>query len=507
MKRSTPLVLVILDGWGIGEEAEHNGIFTAHTPNFDRLWEIYPHTTLEASGEAVGLPAGQIGNSEVGHTTIGAGCVLYQDLVRISKDAKEGKFSKNPAFLQAFSHVNKHDSTLHVMGLLSPGGVHSHEDHFLEVINAAIKHTVKRIVLHPFMDGRDTLRTGGYDSLSRLEKHIAGIKQVSIATVIGRYYSMDRDTNWDRTDQAYRAIFDGKAAFVYNASERPSQVIKQWYQKEVFDELLQPQVFLKDNGKPHRVENNDGIIFTNFRPDRARQISKKVTEVLKEKNLVFVTMTNYDPTIESIVAYQPEKIENTMGGVIAQAGLSQAHIAETEKFPHVTYFVNGGRQEPHQNEEHILVPSRKDIKTHDEAPQMRAKEICDEAIRRLDTHDFIFINFANPDMVGHTAKPDAIKVAIETVDQELGRLVQQTQTHHGTVLILADHGNAEIMWDPQTKQPHTAHTTNPVPCILVQKDRNVSLRPGKGLKDIAPTVVHLLGLEKPICMTGESIIA
>ncbi len=501
-----PVVLVILDGWGIAEPSDYNGISISQTPFFDEFWEKYPHTTLEASGEAVGLPVGQMGNSEVGHTTIGAGCVLYQDLVRISKDAKEGKFATNPAFMQAFSHVKEHSSTLHVMGLLSPGGVHSHEDHILEVINAAIKNGIHKVIVHCFMDGRDSSRTGGQSSLERLEKHIAGMDGVHIATVIGRYFSMDRDTNWDRTDKAYHAIFDGQAAFVYDGSDRPSEKITQWYSKEIFDELLEPQVFLREDGKPFTVNQNDSIIFTNFRPDRAKQISKKITTVLHEKNLCFVTMTQYDSTLGSIVAYEPEHIDQTLGSVIADAQLTQVHIAETEKYPHVTYFVNGGKQDPHVGEEHVLVPSRKDIKTHDEAPEMRAKEICDEAIQRLGSVDFIFLNFANPDMVGHTAKPEAIRVAVETVDRELGRLVNAVLEHDGALIVIADHGNAEQMVDPQTGEPHTSHTINPVPCLLIQQSRKPSLRSGGGLKDVAPTTLEMLGLSKPPCMTGESLL-
>ncbi len=506
-KITGPTVLVILDGWGIAEPGAHNGISQSDTPNFNRLKKTYAYTQLDASGEAVGLPAGQMGNSEVGHTTIGAGCVLYQDLVRISKDAASGAFADNPAFGQAFSHVVENKSTLHVMGLLSSGGVHSHEDHFLAVINAALKRGITEVVLHIFTDGRDSSRTGAGDSLDRLEKHIAGMDGVHIATVTGRYFSMDRDTNWDRTDKAYHAIFDGKGSFVYNADEKPSAVIKTWYGKDIFDEHLEPQLFLRQDGNSYKVNDNDSIIFTNFRPDRARQLSRKIVEVLKEKNLCFVTMTNYDPTIQSIVAYEPEKIEQTMASTIAAAGMTQAHIAETEKFPHVTYFVNGGRQEPHTGEEHILIPSRKDIKTHDEAPEMKAKEICDAAIGQLDKVDFVFLNFANPDMVGHTAKPAAIKIAVETVDGELGRLVDAVLKRDGALVVIADHGNAERMYDPETMEPHTSHTTNPVPCLVIANTFHPTLKSGKGLRDIAPTVLDLLGLVQPPCMTGESVIS
>lgn len=501
-----PLAVVVLDGWGLGEPGEFNGVSIAETPNFDRLSTTYPFTQLNASGEAVGLPDGQIGNSEVGHTTIGAGCVKYQDLVRISKDAQEGKLGENPALSSAFDYVNSHASTLHIMGLFSPGGVHAHEDHFLEVINAALKKGVGKILLHPFTDGRDVSRTSAKNSLVRLEQHIDGIAEVEIATVMGRYFAMDRDNNWDRTDMAFRAIFEGKAAFVYDHTHRPSSEIEEWYSKEIFDELLEPQVFLKPDGTPHQVLEHDAIIFTNFRSDRAKQLSKKITQVLKEKKLLLVTMTHYDADVESVVAYAPEKVESTIGSVVAAAGKKQAHIAETEKFPHVTYYVNGGKTDPHAGEEHVLVPSRKDIKTHDQAPEMKAKEICDEAIKRLDSVDFLFINFANPDMVGHTANPQAIKVAIETVDTQLGRLTDAILQQGGGLIVIADHGNAERMWDPTTHEPHTAHTTNPVPCIVIHSTLHPKLRSTGGLKDIAPTALELMGLEVPPCMTGVSLI-
>lgn len=502
----SPLAIVILDGWGLGELGDFNGVSTAKTPNFDRLSTTYPFTQLNASGEAVGLPDGQIGNSEVGHTTIGAGCVKYQDLVRISKDATEGKLGDNAALSSAFDYVNTHDSTLHIMGLFSPGGVHAHEDHFLEIINAALKKNVKRIILHPFTDGRDVSRTSAKNSLVRLEQHIDGIPQVQIATVMGRYYAMDRDNNWDRTDMAFRAIFEGKAAFVYDHTHTPSQEIEEWYSKEIFDELLEPQVFLKSDGTPHQVVDHDAIIFTNFRSDRAKQLSKKITQVLKEKKLQLVTMTHYDSEVESIVAYAPEKVESTIGSIVAAAGKKQAHIAETEKFPHVTYYVNGGKTDAYPGEEHVLVPSRKDIKTHDQAPEMMAKEICDEAIKRVGLVDFLFINFANPDMVGHTANPAAIKIAIETVDYQLGRLTDAILKQGGGLIVIADHGNAERMWDPTTHEPHTAHTTNPVPCILIHSSVHPKLRSNGGLRDIAPTALDLMGLEIPPCMTGASLI-
>ncbi len=502
----TPLVLVILDGWGIAPAGPHNGITQARTPTYKKLLARYAHTSLEASGEAVGLPAGQMGNSEVGHTTIGAGTVLYQDLVRIGKDAASDSFIHNDAFAKAYAHVEENNSSLHVIGLLSTGGVHSHEDHLFEVIKSAKAHGVERIIVHPFLDGRDSPKTSGTKSLERLESLVSSIGGCSIGSVTGRYYAMDRDTNWDRTQKAFDAIFNGKADHIYETSVKPSQIITEWYHKDIFDEHMEPMVFQKDDGTVLEVHDNDAIIFTNFRSDRAKQISQLIFDHAKDKNLLYVTMTEYGKEYGALVAYSPEVILSTMASAIAAAGLKQVHIAETEKYPHVTYFVNGGKKEPHDGEEHVLVPSRKDVKTHDEAPEMRAKEICDEALKRLPTSDFIFLNFANPDMVGHTAKPEAIKIAIETVDRELGRLVEATLALNGSLLIIADHGNAEVMVDPVTGEPHTSHTTNPVPCIYVHKDKRPNLRSGGGLKDIAPTVLSVLQIPIPESMTGKSLL-
>lgn len=500
-----PLALVVLDGWGLAEASDTNGIAIAATPVMDRLQNEYPFTQLEASGEAVGLPAGQIGNSEVGHTTIGAGCVLYQDLVRIGKDVESRNFNTNDVFLQAFEHVKKNQSQLHVLGLLSTGGVHSHEEHFFAVLKAARQHGVKNVIAHPFLDGRDTSKTQGATSLEKLEKLVDDLGGCDIGSVTGRYYSMDRDTNWDRTNKAFTAIFKGEADSIYDTSISPSQIIREKYHSDTYDEHMEPMVFTSKDGSVMEVKDNDAIIFTNFRTDRTRQLSKLICDKTTEKNLLFVTMTEYGGEIQALVAYKSEKVAMPLAEVISQAGLTQVHIAETEKYPHVTYFVNGGKQEPFAGEEDVLVPSRKDIKTHDEAPEMKAKEICDEAIARLHTTDFFFINFANPDMVGHTANKQAIKVAVETVDRELGRLVNAVLDEEGALLVIADHGNAEQMIDPQTGQPHTAHTTNMVPCILISQDLKVTLKKG-GLKDVAPTVLHLLNLQQPKSMTGNSLV-
>lgn len=510
MKRRSngPVVLVVLDGWGLDEAHEYNGVAQAQTPCFDELSSAYPFTTLQASGEHVGLPDGQIGNSEVGHTTIGAGTVIYQDLVRIGKDVTDKAFDANPAFQQAFDHVIQNNSQLHIMGLLSTGGVHSHEDHFVELFEAATRAGIKQINLHPFLDGRDSNRTDGTQSLARLESKVVELNCGHIATVTGRYYAMDRDKNWDRTERAMNAIANGEADEIFDNDTKPSVAILNHYDHERFDELIEPMVFRNADGQVATLNQNDAIIFTNFRTDRTRQLSKRIGEEITPKNLCFVTMTNYGNEINSIVAYEPISIEETIASVVANAGLNQAHLAETEKFAHATYFLNGGREDVHGLEEHVLIPSNKDVKTHDEKPEMKAKELTDETIARLATNDFIFLNYANPDMVGHTANQKAIIVAVETVDRELGRLVKAVLEHNGTLLVIADHGNAETMIDPTTGQPHTAHTTNPVPCILIGKDNiaGLKLTDNGGLKDVAPTILDLLGLEKPAVMTGQSLI-
>lgn len=508
MKRSIkgPVVLVVLDGWGIRKETVHNAIAIAKTPNVDRFIKTFPFTQLFASGEPIGLPSGQIGNSEVGHMTIGAGCILYQELVRISNDIASGGLEHNPAFRTVFNHVKTRGSQIHIIGLFSPGGVHSHEEHFIQVIKAASKAGIHRIILHPFLDGRDTPKTSGMKSLKKLEEHITTMQGCYIGSVIGRYYSMDRDTNWDRTDKAFNAIFNGKADHVYDSSVSPSIIIQEWYHSNVFDEHLEPLVFKTDDGVLE-VRDGDGIVFTNFRTDRTKQLSKKICEQAKDKDLCFVTMTDYGNEVESLIAFGPQEVKETIGSVISKAGLTQARIAETEKYPHATYFLNAGRQTPYNGEEDVLIPSRRDIKTHDQAPEMRAREITDEAITRLGEKDFIFINYANADMVGHSANKDAIIIAVETVDRELGRLTNAVLKHNGAVLIIADHGNAEMIIDPVTGEPHTAHTTNPVPCILIHETFHPDLRHDEpGLDDVAPTILELLGLKQPESMTGESII-
>ncbi|PWU23589.1 2,3-bisphosphoglycerate-independent phosphoglycerate mutase, partial [Candidatus Cerribacteria bacterium 'Amazon FNV 2010 28 9'] len=416
------------------------------------------------------------------------------------------EFKNNPALKEAIDHVNARGSQLHVIGLLSAGGVHSHELHFQEAINAARSSGVDHIVVHPFLDGRDTPKNSGANSLQQLEAFVKNVGGTEIGSVIGRYYAMDRDTNWDRTDKAFQAIFEGKADRIYDTSVKPSQIITEWYHKEVFDELMEPMVFQTANGSVLEVKNGDAIVFINFRNDRAKQLSKKICEIANDRDLCFVTMTNYGDEIKALVMYSPKVVEHTIAEIVAVANMHQAHIAETEKFPHATYFLNGGRQDPYKNEEDVLLPSNK-VKTHDLAPEMKAKEICDAALARLPKVDFMFINFANPDMVGHTANEKAIITAIETVDTQLCRLIDGVLTNDGALVVIADHGNAETIVDPVTGEPHTSHTTNPVPCFLIHKSLHPSLKKGKGLRDIAPTILDLLGLEQPESMTGETLIS
>lgn len=497
-----PVVLIVLDGWGYREDAEHNAISAAQTPVFDALWTQYPHALLDASGPAVGLPEGQMGNSEIGHMTIGAGRVIDTDLVRIAKAIHNNEFSENPEFLHLFSEVKRRRSTLHVLGLIGYGGVHSHSEHLHAFLSAAHAAGVTRVAIHAITDGRDTPPTSAAEYLRDLETALADLGLGHIATVTGRFYAMDRDNNWSRTKQAEDALFLGVGKTY--SSGTPSQAVEGLYTQGAIDEHLPPLVF-PQGGEPQTIGEGDGIFFFNFRSDRARQLTKKLVEHAEALSLTIVTMTEYDPKLPVRVAFPPLAVAATLAGEISKANLRQAHIAETEKFPHATYFLNGGREEPHPAEVHVLLESRKDVATHDLAPEMRAKEIADEAILHIvGGYDFIFINFANPDMVGHTAQVPAIISAVETVDRELGRVLAALEQEGGVAVVTADHGNAELTTDPQTGAPHTSHTTNLVPCII--SDKTVSMRSRGGLSDLAPTVLRLMGLHKPINMTGESLI-
>lgn len=495
-------LLVILDGWGYREDPLHNAIKSAKTPNFNRLWTTYPHTLLKASGHAVGLPDGQMGNSEVGHQTIGAGKIIDTDLVRIEKSISSGEFAKNPALAALFDHVNKYNSILHVQGLLSDGGVHSHQDHLYAFLKVAKAAGVKNIAIHIFTDGRDTAPQSASKYIKELEDVISELGVGKIASISGRYYAMDRDNNWDRLAKTEQAMFECKGNV---CKIQPSKYVDDLYKVGKLDELLEPIVCLDYEGNSCAISKNDAIFFYNFRADRARMISKKIMERQSSENILFATLTEYGSEYKCLIAFPPLVIDTTLANEISKAGLTQAHIAETEKFPHATYFLNGGVEKPYPGEKHILLASRKDIATHDQAPKMRAEAIADKAIEEINAGtDFIFINFANPDMVGHTANVPAIIEAVEEVDKQLGRVIDALDNRGGIAFITADHGNAELNIDPETGNKHTSHTINPVPAILTSHD--YTMIDGGGLSDIAPTILEIMGVKKPQSMTGKSLI-
>ena len=501
-----PVVLVVLDGWGHREERADNAIAAAATPFFDSLLARYPHSLLQASEENVGLPGGQMGNSEIGHMTIGAGTVIDTDLVKIAKAIRGNEFGKNDAFLWLFDHVRRHDATLHVVGLVSPGGVHSHESHLHAFLRAAKDAGIRRIAIHAVTDGRDTPPQSAAESLRALEALIADLGVGFIATAGGRFYAMDRDKNWDRLGKFEHLLFGDlpqEAGAAPVTGKTPSQVYRELYAAGGLDEHAAPMAFLDEQGNAYHVADHDGVFFFNFRADRARQLAGKIAERAKDHDLLFVTMTEYDDAIPSLVAFPKSAVKTTLAAEISRAGLRQAHIAETEKYAHATFFLNGGRNEPHDGEAHILVESRKDVPTHDLAPKMRAKEIADKAIEQLaDGVPFLFINFANADMVGHTANVPAIIEAVQEVDAQLRRVVERTAALGGVAVITADHGNAELNLDPASGEKHTAHTLNVVPFIVTVPGGHVA---GGTLADIAPTILSLLDLPIPAAMTGKNL--
>ena len=522
------VVLIVLDGWGYREDTKDNAIAAARTPNFDRYWKEYPHTLLEASGLAVGLPQGQMGNSEVGHTTIGAGTVVDTDLVRIAKAISTGEYDSNPAFTALFDHVKKNNSTLHVQGLLGDGGVHSHQDHLFAFLRAAQKAGIKRIALHIFTDGRDTAPQSAAGYLKELEAVLAEITVAFIATLSGRFYAMDRDNNWDRLVRVEQALFECKGnvceikdgANVDSATGmQASDFVQSLYAEGKVDEHLEPTVFVDAKGMPLEgaaIKPHDSVFFFNFRADRARMLSKKILEKAESQDIYFVTLTSYGSEFTAHVAFPQVSIETTLAKEVSAAGLTQAHIAETEKYPHATYFLNGGMETPYPGEKHIMLASRKDVPTHDLAPKMRAEAIADKAIEEISAGtDFIFINFANADMVGHTANVPAIIESVEEADTQFGRVVAalieraKTNGDQGIAFVTADHGNAETNIDQETGTKHTSHTLNLVPAIVTAHDIDgipLALRPHGGLADITPTVLSLFGIKKPEKMSGSSLI-
>lgn len=496
------IVLIVLDGWGYREDPTHNATKAAKTPVFDKIWQTYPHTLLNASGLAVGLPEGQMGNSEIGHQTIGAGKVIDTELVKIEKAIKNNEFITNKAMVALFDHVKKNNSTLHVQGLLSDGGVHAHKDHLFAFLKAAKVSGVEKIAIHIFTDGRDTAPQSAAKYIKELEQVILEVGVGKIASISGRYFAMDRDNNWDRLAKTEKAMFECEGNV---CKIKPSEYVENLYKEGKLDEHLEPIVCLDYKGDSCAVSDNDAVFFYNFRADRARMISSKIMEKQEAKNICFATMTEYGSEFKCLIAFPPSKIETTLAAEISKAKMTQAHIAETEKFPHATYFLNGGRETPYDGEKHILLNSRKDVKTHDLAPKMQAEGIANKAIEEINAGtDFIFINFANPDMVGHTANVPAIIEALEETDLQLGRVLEALEKHGGIAFITADHGNAEVNIDPITGEKHTSHTINPVPAILTSK--KYSFIDGGGLSDIAPTIIKLFDLPQPSIMTGKNLL-
>ena len=502
-----PIALIIMDGFGYNHKDYGNAIRAAKTPNIDRLLANYPHTLIGASGMDVGLPEGQMGNSEVGHTNIGAGRIVYQELTRITKSIKDGEFFSNEAFTAAVENCKKNDSALHLFGLLSNGGVHSHNSHLYGLLELAKKAGLTKVYIHCFMDGRDVPPTSGVDFVAELEEKLKEIGVGKIATVMGRYYAMDRDNRWERVGKAYDAMVYGEG----NKADNAVDAIKASYAADVTDEFVVPTV-IDENGK---ISANDSVIFFNFRPDRARELTRTFCddsfdgfERGDRVKTTFVCFTEYDATIENkMVAFVKESITNTFGQFLADNGLKQARIAETEKYAHVTFFFNGGVEEPNEGEDRILVKSPK-VATYDLKPEMSAYEVCDKLVGAIksENYDVIVINFANPDMVGHTGVQEAAIKAVEAVDECVGKAVEALKEVDGQMFICADHGNAEQLIDEETGEPFTAHTTNPVPFILVNADPAYKLREGGCLADIAPTLIELMGMEQPAEMTGKSLL-
>lgn len=497
MQKKRPVVLLILDGWGLNEEKNYNAVAQAATPFWDSLLQKYSHCSLQASGEAVGLPAGQMGNSEVGHLNIGSGRIIYQDFTEINRQIEEGSFFTNPVLLEAMQKAKEPGCKLHFIGLLSDGGVHSHIRHLKALLKMAKAENVSAAYVHAFLDGRDVPPSSAGQYLDELSGYIKEHGYGAIASISGRYYAMDRDKRWERTELALQALTKGEGRCAASARE----ALNYAYRHGETDEFVVPTVLTDNDGEPVAcIDKNDVVVFFNFRPDRARQI----TEKLQERQ--FYCFTEYDSNFALPVVFAQKEINNTLGEALSHAGLKQLRIAETEKYAHVTFFFNGGREEPYEGEDRILIPSPK-VATYDLQPEMSALEVTAKAVEVIDSgvYDVIIQNYANPDMVGHTGNIEATVKAIETIDSCLQRLVAAVLKQGGCLLITADHGNAEKMLDSKTKEPYTAHTDNKVPLVLVDED--YSLRPDGGiLADLAPTVLDLLHLNKPEEMTGATLL-
>ncbi|MBZ4646586.1 MAG: 2,3-bisphosphoglycerate-independent phosphoglycerate mutase [Petroclostridium sp.] len=503
------VMLVVLDGYGLNELEKGNAIMAANTPNMDRFMKEYPNTIIHCSGLDVGLPEGQMGNSEVGHTNIGAGRIVYQELTRITKSIKEDEFYHNEILLKAIDNCKKHGSKLHLFGLLSDGGVHSHNTHLYALLELAKREGLEDVYVHCFLDGRDVPPTSGREFVQQLIERMRAIGIGQIATVMGRYYSMDRDNRWERVQKAYEAMVLGAGP----VCESAVTAVERSYNDDVTDEFVIPTVITKGGKPTATIEENDSIIFFNFRPDRAREITRTFVDPefkgFERKKGYFpvhyVCMTQYDAEMPNVsVAFKPQELTNTFGEYISKLGYRQLRIAETEKYAHVTFFFNGGVEAVYEGEDRVLIPSPK-VATYDMKPEMSAYEVTEEVVKRINSkeYDVIILNYANCDMVGHTGVFEAAVKAVEAVDECIGRVVEAVQAQDGIILITADHGNSDQMIDYVTGGPHTAHTTNVVPLILIGKD--AKLKKGR-LADIAPTMLDIMGLEKPKEMTGESLL-
>ena len=502
---------MILDGFGLNEKTEGNAVYGAKTPNIDGLMKDYPFVNGNASGLAVGLPDGQMGNSEVGHLNMGAGRIVYQELTRITKEIQDGDFFENETLKAGMANVKENDSALHLYGLLSDGGVHSHNTHLYGLLEMAKREGISKVYVHCFLDGRDTSPTSGKGFMEELEQKMAEIGVGEIASVIGRYYVMDRDNRWDRVEAAYKALVCGEGKQVDNAVA----AVGASYEENVTDEFVLPTVVVKDGAPVATINDKDTVIFFNFRPDRAREITRVFCaddfdgfDRGARKDVTYICFTEYDVTIPNKqVAFHKVELDNTFGQFLAANGLTQARIAETEKYAHVTFFFNGGVEEPNQGEDRILVNSPK-VATYDLKPEMSAYEVCDKLVEAIksDKYDVIITNFANPDMVGHTGVEAAAVAAVEAVDTCVGKAVEALKEVGGAMFLCADHGNAEQLVDYETGESFTAHTINPVPFILINYDEAYGLREGGCLADIAPTLIEMMGLEQPAEMTGKSLL-
>ncbi len=509
--KQKPTVLMILDGYGLNEKHEANAVYQAKTPVMDRLMKEYPFKKGYASGLAVGLPDGQMGNSEVGHMNMGAGRIVYQELTRITKEIQDGDFFKNEALLAAMKNAREHDSAIHFMGLLSDGGVHSHNTHLYGLLEMAKREGLSKVYVHCFLDGRDTPPASGKGFVEELEEKMKEIGVGAVGMISGRYYAMDRDNRWDRVELAYKALTKGEGV---KGTSAPA-AIQASYDDDKTDEFMLPTVIEKDGQPVATIKDNDSVVFFNFRPDRAREITRAFCDddfkgFAREKKLqlCYVCFTDYDDTIQNkLVAFHKVHLNNTFGEWLAANHMTQARIAETEKYAHVTFFFNGGVEEPNEGEDRILVKSPK-VPTYDMQPEMSAPEVCEKLLGAIHSkkYDVIIINFANPDMVGHTGVLEAAIKAVETVDECVGKVVDAIKEENGVLFVCADHGNCEQLIDYETGEPWTAHTTNPVPFILVNADPKYDLREGGCLADIVPTLIELMGMEQPKEMTGKSLL-